>query len=140
LFIAAEMYSKILYKNDFGTLPYFGDGAGAILFRPGNGDGKGVQHSCLGTDGHLCETVGVLGGGTIVPFEKMPTHQTACLKMNGRGVKEFAMKRGPEIVLRLLKEAGIPVDDVDCFIATRPISISSMLLQRKSMLPERSST
>jgi 3-oxoacyl-[acyl-carrier-protein] synthase-3 len=116
LFIGAEMYSKILYEKDFGTLPYFGDGAGAVLFRLGNGDGKGVLHSCLGTDGHLCETVGVFGGGTMIPFDKMPTPRTACLKMNGRGVKEFAMKRGPEIVLRLLKETATSVDDVDCFI------------------------
>jgi 3-oxoacyl-[acyl-carrier-protein] synthase-3 len=116
LFIAAEMYSKILYKHDFGTLPYFGDGAGAILFRPGIGDGKGVLHSSLGTDGHLCETVGVFGGGTIIPFEKMDSPKMAYLKMNGRGVKEFAMKRGPGVVLRLLEETGVSVDDVDCFI------------------------
>ncbi len=33
LFIAAEVYSKLLNPKDFATFPYFGDGAGAILFQ-----------------------------------------------------------------------------------------------------------
>ena len=115
LFIAAEMYSKILNPNDFGTAPYFGDGAGAILFGAGNGD-KGVQHSCLGSDGHLCEEVGVFGGGTIIPFKRLTNPNSVYLKMNGRAIKEFAMKRGPEIIVRLATEAGISLDEVDCFI------------------------
>jgi 3-oxoacyl-[acyl-carrier-protein] synthase-3 len=115
LFIAAEMYSKILNPNDFGTLPYFGDGAGAVLFTSGDGD-KGVQHSCLGSDGHLCEEVGVFGGGTIIPFKRLTNPNLVYLKMNGRAIKEFAMKRGPEILVRLAGETGISLDDVDCFI------------------------
>ncbi|MGA3116461.1 MAG: ketoacyl-ACP synthase III [Syntrophobacteraceae bacterium] len=115
LFIAAEMYSKILNPNDFSTFPYFGDGAGAILFEAGN-DGKGVQHSCLGSDGHLCEEVGVFGGGTIIPFKRLSNPNSVYLKMNGRAIKEFAMKRGPEILVRLAKESGISLDDVDCFM------------------------
>jgi 3-oxoacyl-[acyl-carrier-protein] synthase-3 len=115
LFIAAEMYSKILNPNDFSTLPYFGDGAGAILFGSGNGD-KGVQHSCLGSDGHLWDTVGVFGGGTMIPFNRLPHPNSVYLKMNGRAVYEFAMKRGTEILTRLAEEACISLDDVDCFI------------------------
>ena len=115
LFIAAEMYSKILNPHDFGTLPYFGDGAGAILFGAGNGD-KGVQHSCLGSDGHLWDTVGVFGGGTMIPFNRLPNPTCVYLKMNGRAVFEFAMKRGTEVLARLAEETGISLDDVDCFI------------------------
>jgi len=116
LFIAAEMYSKILNPNDFGTAPYFGDGAGAMLFEAGNGDGRGVQHSCLGSDGHLCEEVGVFGGGTMIPFKRLPHPNSVYLKMHGRAIKEFATKRAPEIITRLAAEAGISLDDVDCFI------------------------
>ncbi len=115
LFIAAEMYSKILNPNDFGTAPYFGDGAGAILFQAGDGD-KGIMHSCLGSDGHLCEEVGVFGGGTMIPYNRLPHPNSIYLKMNGRAIKEFAMKRGTEIVARLAGETGISLDDVDCFL------------------------
>ena len=33
LLVAAEMYSKILNSKDFSTYPFFGDGAGAVLFQ-----------------------------------------------------------------------------------------------------------
>jgi len=115
LFVAAEMYSKILNPLDFSTLPYFGDGSGAILFQAGNSD-RGVKHSCLGCDGILCETVGVFGGGTMIPFEKMSSPKMACLKMNGRAVFEFAMKRGTDVILRMREETGIDFNDIDCFL------------------------
>jgi 3-oxoacyl-[acyl-carrier-protein] synthase-3 len=115
LFIAAEMYSKILNPNDFGTAPYFGDGAGAMLVVAGNGD-RGVRHSCLGSDGHLCEEVGVFGGGTMIPFKRLPNPNSVYLKMHGRAIKEFATKRGPDVMLRLAGEAGISLEEVDCFI------------------------
>ncbi len=117
LFIAAEMYSKILNPNDFGTLPYFGDGAGAILFTAGDGD-KGVQHSYLGSDGHLWDTVGVFGGGTMIPYERLKdtNPNSVYLKMNGRAVFEFAMKRGPEALVRLAEETATSLNDIDCFI------------------------
>jgi 3-oxoacyl-[acyl-carrier-protein] synthase-3 len=118
LFIAAEMYSKILNPNDFSTLPYFGDGAGAVLFEAAaNGDSdKGIRHSCLGSDGHLCEEVGVFGGGTIIPFKRLPHPNSVYLKMNGRAIKEFALRRAPEIMARLASESGISFDEVDCVI------------------------
>ncbi len=115
LFVAAEMYSRILYPKDFSTLPYFGDGAGAILFQPGNSD-RGVQHSRLGTDGHLCEVVGVHGCGSMTPHVKITDPKVACLKMNGRAVKEFALHRGPGVMVRLAEEAGISLKDVDVVI------------------------
>ncbi len=114
LFVGAEMYSRILNPKDFGTLPYFGDGAGAILFRAGN-SGQGVCHSCLGSDGVLADVVGVHGLGSMKPYEKMDP-KYAYLIMNGRAVKEFAMKRGPEVILRVCKKAGIEPGEVDRFI------------------------
>lgn len=115
LFIAAEMYSKILNPNDFGTAPYFGDGAGAILFEAGD-SGRGVLHSCLGTDGHMSGELGVFGGGTLNPFARLSNPNSIYLKMNGRAIREFALKRGPEIVKRLASETGVSLDEVDCFI------------------------
>lgn len=115
LFVAAEMYSRILWSKDFSTLPYFGDGAGAILFTAGN-SGLGVRHSCLGTDGADCEVVGVHGCGTMIPHDKMTDPKMACLKMNGRAVYEFAMRRGTEVIQRTAREAGVSLEDIDVFI------------------------
>jgi len=116
LFIASEMYSKILYKKDFCTFPLFGDGAGAILFQAGNSD-RGVCHSCLRTDGSSGDAICVPGGGTMLPFEKMTRPRMAYFKMNGTAVFEFAADKGTEIVLQLLKEAGAALEEIDWFIS-----------------------
>ena len=115
LFIASEMYSKILYKKDFGTFPLFGDGAGAILFRAGDSD-RGVYHSCLRTDGSKSDAICVPAGGTMLPFEKASSPRMAYFKMNGSAVFEFAAKQGTQIIIELLKESGAALEDVDWFI------------------------
>ena len=115
LFVAAEMYSKSLHPNDFSTLPYFGDGSGAILFRAGN-SGRGVIDSCLRCDGHKWDTVGVFGLGTMMPYDKMTNPRYATLIMNGRAVYEFAMQRGPEIIREVVQKAGVSFDDIDHFV------------------------
>lgn len=115
LFIASEMYSRILDKNDFRTFPYFGDGAGAILFQAGNSS-RGVLHSCLRTDGSKCEVVGVPAGGTMMPLEKVTDPREATLRMNGRAIFDFALSRGPEIIIDLCRESGVKIEEIDHFI------------------------
>ncbi len=116
LFIASEMYSKILSPRDFSTYPFFGDGAGAALFQAGNGCPQGVLHSCLGTDGSRSDTICVPGGGTMLPFEKMPGPRSAFFRMKGEEVFAFTMDRGPKIIRRLLEEAGVAPGEVKRFI------------------------
>jgi 3-oxoacyl-[acyl-carrier-protein] synthase-3 len=116
LLIASEMYSKILSNKDFSTYPFFGDGAGAVLFQADNGCSGGVLHSCLGTDGSKNDTICVPGGGTMLPFEKMPGPRSACFRMKGEEVFAFTMDKGPKIIRRLLEEAGVAMEEVKCFI------------------------
>jgi 3-oxoacyl-[acyl-carrier-protein] synthase-3 len=116
LLVAAEMYSKILHVKDFSTYPFFGDGAGAVLFQAEPGCSAGVLHSCLGTDGSKCDTICVPGGGTMLPFEKMPGPRSAYFRMKGEEVFAFTMDKGPKIIRRLLEEAGVAPEEVKCFI------------------------
>ncbi len=115
LFIAAELYSRILNPQDFSTFPYFGDGSGAILFTT-NGLGGGVLHSILGTDGSGSDTICVPGGGTMLPFEQMQDHKAAFFRMKGREVFDFAVAKGSDIISRLLDEAEVSSDRIKCFI------------------------
>jgi 3-oxoacyl-[acyl-carrier-protein] synthase III len=116
LLIASEMYSKILNSKDFSTYPFFGDGAGAVLFQADAGCSRGVLHSCLGTDGSRSDTICVPGGGTMLPFEKMPGPRSAFFRMRGEEVFAFTMDKGPKIIGRLLEEAGVAMEEVKCFI------------------------
>ncbi|MDQ5987346.1 MAG: 3-oxoacyl-[acyl-carrier-protein] synthase 3 [Syntrophus sp. SKADARSKE-3] len=115
LFIAAEMYSKILNPKDFSTYPFFGDGAGAILFVAGE-DNHGVLHSCLATDGSKSDTICVPGGGTMMPFDRMTSSRSAYFKMKGEEVFAFTMDKGPQIIRQLIREADVSFEEIRCFI------------------------
>jgi 3-oxoacyl-[acyl-carrier-protein] synthase-3 len=116
LLIAAEVYSRILNKKDFGTYPYFGDGAAAVLFQAGPDTGRGVISSRLATNGAGRDKICVPGGGTLMPFEKMPGPRSAYFRMKGPDVFDFAVEKGPEIILELVRGAGVSLADVKCFI------------------------
>jgi 3-oxoacyl-[acyl-carrier-protein] synthase-3 len=115
LFIAAEAYSKILNPQDFSTYPYFGDGAGAMLFAA-NGNQQGVIHSILATDGRGNDVICVPGGGTMLPFYLMSDTKRAYFHMKGRDVFSFAITKGTEVIKKLLDKTGMAVENIKCFI------------------------
>jgi len=115
LFVGAEVYSRILNRRDFSTFPFFGDGAGAVLFSRGK-KGAGVIHSCLGTDGTRADVITVPGGGTMLPFEKMNSPRQAYFRMRGEEVLAFSLDKGPAVIRRLLEETGVAKDEVSCFL------------------------
>ncbi len=115
LFIAAEMYSKILNKQDFSTYPYFGDGSGALLLTAADTD-RGVMHSRLNTDGSGRDAICVPGGGTMMPFDKIVNPRMAYFRMIGKTVYNFAVEKGTETILQITAEAGVKIEDVDHFI------------------------
>ena len=115
LFVAAELYSKILNRTDFSTFPYFGDGAGAILLRADDA-AEGVVHSIMKTDGTGCDIINVPAGGTMLPYAQVEDPADACFRMKGKAVQKFAVTRGPEIVLELVREVGVMLDEIACII------------------------
>lgn len=136
LFIAAEMYSRILNSRDFTTYPYFGDGAGAVLFTASEGR-AGVVHSCMATDGSRADVICVPGGGTMMPFDKLSSPRLAYFRMRGEEVLAFSLEKGPEVIRRLLAETDTDVDDVACIISHQAnINIIRGIAQKLS-IPEK---
>lgn len=116
LLVASEVYSKIMNRKDFSSYPFFGDGAGAVLFQAGDTSAEGVLHSCLRTDGSGSDTISVPAGGTMLPFAKMTNTRSAFFKMKGIDVFNFAVDKGSEIILQLLKDAVVDINDIKCFV------------------------
>jgi 3-oxoacyl-[acyl-carrier-protein] synthase III len=116
LLVASEVYSKIMNRKDFSSYPFFGDGAGAVLFQAGDTSAEGVLHSCLRTDGSGSDTISVPAGGTMLPFAKMTNTRSAFFKMKGIDVFNFAVDKGSEIILQLLKDADVDINDIKCFV------------------------
>jgi 3-oxoacyl-[acyl-carrier-protein] synthase-3 len=115
LFVASEVYSKILNPKDFSTFPYFGDGAGAILFGVGEGQ-TGVMTSILRTDGSCSDTICIPGGGTMMPFEEIPNAKAVYFQMKGKEVYNFAVTKGTEIIQHLIDKANVSAENIRCFI------------------------
>ncbi len=137
LFVASEVYSKILNKKDFSTYPFFGDGSGAILFKAGDRE-EGVLHSRLKTDGAGCDVICVPGGGTMKPFAKMKNPTEAFFKMKGKDVFQFAVTKGTEIIREVTDEAGVRLEDVKCFICHQAnVNIINMIADNLEISTER---
>ncbi len=115
LFVAAELYSKILNPKDFATFPYFGDGSGAILFESQKED-QGVLGSVLATDGSGNNTICIPGGGTMMPFDHLEDAKATYFQMKGREVFNFAVTKGTEVINRLLQKSQVAIDGINCFI------------------------
>jgi 3-oxoacyl-[acyl-carrier-protein] synthase-3 len=125
LVVGAESFSRILDWNDRGTCVLFGDGAGAVLLRAGEGNGNAADRGVLTT--HIYSD----GGPSA-------TQTTGHVKMEGREVFRHAVVKMGEAVDAAIAAMGISGRDVDWLVphqANRRI-IDSMG-QRLHLPPEK---
>ncbi len=116
LLIAAEVYSRILNPKDYTTFPFFGDGAGAVLLAAGTRGQGGILRSRLRTDGAGSDMICVPAGGTQLPFGRMTNPRSAFFRMRGADVFSFAVEKVPEIIRKLLADAGVAISAIRCFV------------------------
>ena len=112
LVIGAENLSNLVDWTDRGTCILFGDGAGAavvsavsdgMFFASTHSDGeKGVAMECESR----CQKN---------RKEKSQGNDT-CMKMDGRAVFQFAVRKVPEVIKETLEKAGLDLQDVDYFV------------------------
>jgi 3-oxoacyl-[acyl-carrier-protein] synthase III len=111
LVIGSEVYSRILNWQERGTCVLFGDGAGAVFLRAGEGSGgdRGVLSTHLHAQGALGDILYVDGA---VGRHDKPGH----LVMNGREVFRHAVTRLAEAVDEALAANGLTRSDVDWLV------------------------
>src|ERR1700733_6142065 len=111
LVIGAEVYSRILNWQDRGTCVLFGDGAGAVFLRAGQGYGadQGILSTHLHAQGSLGDILYVDGA---VGQRDKPGH----LVMNGREVFRHAVIRLAEAVQEALAANGLTQRDIDWLV------------------------
>jgi len=115
LVIGAEVLSGFLDWTDRSTCVLFGDGAGACVLAPVKRGG--ILATDMGSDGSAAELLYMPGGGSKYP----PSHQSIdqrlhFLRMNGTEIFKLAVRRMAESAKRVVKDAQISPDDVECFI------------------------
>ncbi len=113
LVIGAESMTKLMDYDDRGTCVLFGDGAGAVVVEPVEGEGGTADRGLLGfalrCDGTKQDLLYVDGGPS-------STGTVGHLRMAGQQVFRHAVVNIAEGVEAAARVAGVAVPDVDWFI------------------------
>jgi 3-oxoacyl-[acyl-carrier-protein] synthase-3 len=119
LVIGAEKLSALINWKDRNTCVLFGDGAGAVVLRAGEKDGKShrVLSSVMGSDGNLSDLLRVPGGGTAMPVtpENVASRPNT-IHMEGRETFKHAVTRMTQACEDALKQASLTKEDVSLVI------------------------
>ena len=116
LVIGAEVLTQYVDYTDRQTCVLFGDGAGAAVMGPVEGN-RGILGSKIKSDGRYAEQLYSPGGGTRLK----PTAETLAagdhfFKMKGNELFKVAVRSMAEISRELLEKAGLTSSDIDLFI------------------------
>ena len=113
LVIGAETMSRLLDYEDRGTCVLFGDGAGAVVLTPVEGQGTSADRGMLGfalrSDGSKQDLLYTDGGVS-------STGTVGHLRMAGQQVFRHAVVNIVEAVIAASAAAGVEVANVDWFI------------------------
>ncbi|PWI12609.1 3-oxoacyl-ACP synthase [Streptomyces sp. Act143] len=118
LVIGADTYTTIVDPTDRETAPIFGDGAGAVLLRPGTPDEPGALIAAdLGADGSGSDLITVPHGGSRHPQHLPPADPAARhFHMQGRTVYAHAVRHMTQSANSALQQAGWVPDTVRAFV------------------------
>ena len=109
LVIGTEVYSRILDWTDRGTCVLFGDGAGAMVLRAGEGAGttadRGVLSCHMHSDGRFGDILHIEGGAG-------STGGAGLLRMAGKEVFRHAVTKLAAVVDEALAANGLGHEDV----------------------------
>lgn len=114
LLIGSESLSNMVDWKDRGTCILFGDGAGAAVLRAEPGElPVPVMHS----DGRSGSALTLMSrhrkGWVEEPASALPEE---FIRMDGREVFRFAVRKVPEVIHELLDAGGMALDEIDYFV------------------------
>jgi 3-oxoacyl-[acyl-carrier-protein] synthase-3 len=114
--VGAETLTRLTDWTDRSTCILFGDGAGAAIYGPGDGE-RGVLAAYTGADGTLTHLLKLPAGGTRMPAsEETVARRQHYIYMEGSEVFKSAVRAMVLSAEKALELAGITPDQVDLFI------------------------
>ena len=116
LVVGAELLTRYVDYTDRSTCVIFGDGAGAAVIGPAEGD-RGILSTRVYSDGRYAEQLFSPGGGTRLPTtaETLATGMHY-YKMRGNELFKVAVRSMADVSREVLEEAGYRPEDVKLFI------------------------
>ena len=116
LVIGADILSKVIDFTDRNTCVLFGDGAGAVVFGPAQGD-EGVFDCVMGADGGGAEHIIIPAGGTEMPTTAETVEKRLhYVKINGKEVFKFSIQIVGEMIEKVLERNNMKLDDISLII------------------------
>jgi len=114
--VGADKMSSITDYTDRNTCILFGDGAGAVLLEPTEGEDR-VVDNIIRSDGVGREMLYIAGGGSAYP----PTHETIDKNLHtfyqdGKSVFKYAVKGMADVAVEMLERHGLTGEDVSYLI------------------------
>lgn len=118
LVIGADVASRTKIDwRDRTTPAIFADGAGAALVGPSPSAERGILAGALRSDGRGKDVVVMPGGGSIAPYTaESLARGEQFIRMDGKGVWEWATRELPAVIRAVLAQAGFAVGDVDLLV------------------------
>lgn len=137
LIIGAETLSKLIDWKDRSTCVLFGDGAGVAVVRAEKGEDAAQQAAVsanaeAGKTEMTAQSRGVLAmemgsdgaQGMVLTCPDRPVNNPYVknaaarmyISMNGQDVYKFAVRTVPETIRRVVKKAGLELEDIDYFL------------------------
>jgi len=116
LVIGAELLTRYVDYTDRSTCVIFGDGAGAAVVAPSDGE-RGILSTRIRSDGRYAEQLFAPGGGTRIGHSaESLARGDYFYKMRGNELFKVAVRSMTEVSRAVLEEAGYTADDVKLFI------------------------
>jgi 3-oxoacyl-[acyl-carrier-protein] synthase-3 len=139
LVVGVELLSRILNWKDRTTCVLFGDGAGAVVLGPADGDGRGVLSTKLHTDASLTDSLYIPAGGS---RERLTPEGLAAQRdkvfMVGSDIFRIAIKNLTGASRAALDAAGLPVSAVKWVVPHQAnLRILAQVAQRLDIPLER---
>lgn len=117
LLCGAETLTRFADPEDRSTIVLFGDAAGAAILSRAQREDQGILYWDMGTDGARSELIWVPAGGSRLPAsETTVAERLHFMKMKGREVYKFAVKKLEVLIDRALEQTGIKADDLAMLI------------------------
>ncbi len=138
LVIGAEVLSPLVDWTDRNTCVLFGDGAGAMLLGPSNGEGRFLSAE-LRADGTKHDQITLLGGLIENPVSLESIEQKKhFVAMKGNDVFKFVNRVIPPFLKDFCEDSGLSADAIDCwFFHQANQRIIERAAERLGIAPER---
>ena len=117
LVIGADVMSSIVDYTDRTTCILFGDGAGAVLIEPCEGDEIGMIDFVHEIDGSGGPALCLTAGGSLHPASaETVANKQHFIHQDGQTVYKFAVRKMAEATTKVLERNGVQGKDLGCFI------------------------